>query len=180
VRARLPAPHQHEQEHNTQQHPPSLNLDIPAALLRPCLFDGEATDDAALPIHRHSYKRQATCKKGTEYGARAKGALLCCVHPACRAIGYLQSLAPGKVFMRRDYLRSSMLSLARWLTALARWCRDGEAEGSQAEGDDLSGRSQAHRGGTESQVGKGKGQQVTVTRPGNTRWPSEYNCLNYT
>jgi len=123
VRARLPAPDQHEQEHNTQQHPPSLNLDIPTALLRPCLFDSEATDDAALPIHRHSYKRQAACKKGTEYGARAKGALVSCVHPACRAIGYLQSRAPGKVFMRRDYPRSSMLSLARWLTALARWCR---------------------------------------------------------
>jgi hypothetical protein len=123
VRARQPAPDQHEQEHNTQQHPPSLKLDIPTRLLRPCLFDSEATDDAALPIHRHSYKRQAACKKGTEYGARAKGALVSCVHPACRAIGYLQSLAPGKVFMRRDYLRSSMLSLARWLTALARWCR---------------------------------------------------------
>ena len=79
-------------EYNTQQHPPSLNLDIPTALLRPCLFDSEATDDAALPIHRHSYKRQATCKKGTEYGARAEGALVSCVHPACRAIGYLQSI----------------------------------------------------------------------------------------
>ena len=123
MRARLPTPDQHEQEHNTQQHPPSLNRDIPTALLRPCLFDSEATDDAALPIHRHSYKRQATCKKGTEYGARAKGALVSCVHPASRAIGYLQSVAPGKVFMRRDYPRSSMLSLARWLTALARWCR---------------------------------------------------------
>jgi hypothetical protein len=30
VRARLPAPDQHEQqEHKTQQHPTSLNLDIP-------------------------------------------------------------------------------------------------------------------------------------------------------
>ena len=40
----------------------------------------------------------------------------------------------------------------------------GEAEGSQAEEDDLSGRSQAHRGGTESQMGEGKGQQVTDCR----------------
>ena len=38
----------------------------------------------------------------------------------------------------------------------------GEAEGRQAEEDDLSGRSQTHRSGAEGQVGKGKGPQVIV------------------
>jgi|HubBroStandDraft_6_1064221.scaffolds.fasta_scaffold69539_5 hypothetical protein len=63
--------------------------------------------------------RQATCKKGTEYSARAERALMFCVLAAVRAIGYLHYLhwiAPGKcsaLAARGCYRCASSLSVAR-------------------------------------------------------------------